>query len=72
MGLVSDLKIGPPRRTILDRIEQWIAATTVGTQVVSRLLPVMDTIVMRLTDGHITFSEAGAGLPTVYLTTRGA
>jgi deazaflavin-dependent oxidoreductase (nitroreductase family) len=38
----------------------------------SHLMPVMDQMVMKITDGRTTFSEGGAGLPTVYLTTRGA
>jgi deazaflavin-dependent oxidoreductase (nitroreductase family) len=72
MGVAAELGIRPPRRTILDRSGQWFASTTVGAQVMSRVMPAMDTFVMKVTGGRTTFAEAGAGLPTIYLTTRGA
>lgn len=57
---------------ILDRAGQWLASTTVGAQVISRVMPAMDTFVMKVTGGRATFNEAASGLPTIHLTTRGA
>lgn len=72
MGVVSDLGIRGPRRSVVDRSGQWFTSTAVGARMMSHLMPVLDQVVMKITGGRTTFTEGGAGLPTVYVTTRGA
>jgi deazaflavin-dependent oxidoreductase (nitroreductase family) len=72
MGVAADLGIAPLRVSPLARVNQWFASSTVGAPILSRTMPALDALTLRLTRGRTTYTEGVAGLPTIYVTTRGA
>jgi deazaflavin-dependent oxidoreductase (nitroreductase family) len=70
--LVTTLRLPGARRDPFSRAMAWCASTRPGSKVFAVALPPLDRGLSRLTGGRATFTEVAAGLPTVYLTTRGA
>ncbi len=72
MGTISALGLPAPRRDPFSRAVAVVASSRPGAAVFKVLLPVLDRAASRATGGRRTATELTAGLPTVYLTTRGA
>lgn len=51
---------------------RWLASTRPGSAVLSRSLPGIDPLVLRLTRGRATLTSTLAGVPVMMVTTRGA
>lgn len=71
VGLAEDLDYAIPGPNPFQRAVQGIVSTRPGAWVLSQTLPAMDRTMARLTGGHSSVSELGAGLPIVVLTTTG-
>jgi deazaflavin-dependent oxidoreductase (nitroreductase family) len=72
MGLAAELDINQGRRSFLGAGIRWFATTGIGNRVSSRLLPYLDRGARRISGGRYTVSGELAGVPTLFLTTRGA
>jgi deazaflavin-dependent oxidoreductase (nitroreductase family) len=72
MGVAADLGITSPRVSALARVNQRFASSTLGAGILSRTMPALDALTLKLTRGRTTYTEGVAALPTIYLTTRGA
>ena len=72
MAVASDLGITARRKSVLARLNQWFASSALGASLLSRTMPAIDALTARATGGRTTYTEGVAGLPTIYLTTRGA
>jgi deazaflavin-dependent oxidoreductase (nitroreductase family) len=72
MGLADALRLAPPRTSRFARMNSWLAATRPVAKVFSVVMPPLDALAQRVSGGRTTVTELAAGLPTIYLTTRGA
>jgi hypothetical protein len=75
MSVVADLGLTSRHASGLlglsDRLGQWVAPSTPAV-LLARTMPALDALILTVTRGRTTFTEGVAGLPTIYLTTRGA
>jgi deazaflavin-dependent oxidoreductase (nitroreductase family) len=72
MGLQQQLSYSARPATPVQRGLARVGATRPGSWVFSRVLPPVDRVLHRRTDGRLTVPGVLAGLPVVMLTTTGA
>lgn len=71
MGITTDLSYSFPRPNALQRSVRVVVSSPAGAWILSRLLPVLDRAVARLTRGRTTATAALSGLPVIVVTTTG-
>ena len=72
MDLLAQLGYRYPPRNAVRRGVVRLVATAPVSSFIARVLPTLDRLVMRLSDGRTSLSEIAAGTPVIVLTTRGA
>lgn len=72
MDLLTRLGYRYPERNAVRRGVVRFATTPAVSWLSARVLPTLDRLVLRFTDGRTSLSEIAAGTPVIVLTTRGA
>ena len=77
MGLAAELHLPAAERSLLGRSPvgrsiRWFAATRGGARISALLLSRLDRAALALTGGRFTIANGPGGVPTLFLTTRGA